>query len=44
MHRSLFIYRFFFKSHQIADITWHSLGVPQGFLTTMGDVKIYFQI
>jgi hypothetical protein len=27
------------KSHQIADVTWHSLGVDQGFLSAMGFVK-----
>lgn len=30
-----------FVSHQVADITWHSLGIKQGFLTTMGDVNFF---
>ncbi len=25
-------------SHQVADINWHSLGISQGFLQTMGKV------
>ncbi|KAK2566631.1 Phosphatidylinositol-glycan-specific phospholipase D [Acropora cervicornis] len=30
-----------FVSHQVADVTWHSLGIKQGFLTTMGDVNFF---
>lgn len=30
-----------FVSHQVADVTWHSLGIDQGFLTTMGDVNFF---
>ena len=30
-----------FVSHQVADVTWHSLGIQQGFLTTMGDVNFF---
>ena len=30
-----------FVSHQVADVTWHSLGINQGFLTTMGDVNFF---
>ena len=30
-----------FVSHQVADITWHSLGIKQGFLSTMGDVNFF---
>lgn len=30
-----------FVSHQVADVTWHSLGITQGFLTTMGDVNFF---
>lgn len=26
---------FGFVSHQVADVTWHSLGIRQGFLRTM---------
>ena len=25
--------------HQVADVSWHSLGVDQGFLQTMGQVR-----
>ena len=32
---------FGFVSHQVADITWHSLGIDQGFLRTMGDVNFH---
>ena len=28
-------------SHQVADVTWHSLGIQQGFLRTMGDVNFF---
>ncbi|XP_019619337.1 PREDICTED: phosphatidylinositol-glycan-specific phospholipase D-like [Branchiostoma belcheri] len=28
-------------SHQVADISWHSLGIDQGFLSTMGDVNFH---
>lgn len=30
-----------FVSHQVADITWHSLGIQQGFLQTMGKVNFW---
>ena len=30
-----------FVSHQVADVTWHSLGIEQGFLRTMGDVNFF---
>ena len=30
-----------FVSHQVADVTWHSLGIEQGFLTTMGNVNFF---
>lgn len=26
--------------HQIADVSWHSLGIPQGFLSAMGKVLV----
>ncbi|XP_021363749.1 phosphatidylinositol-glycan-specific phospholipase D-like isoform X2 [Mizuhopecten yessoensis] len=32
----LVAFMFGFVSHQVADIVWHSLGVDQGFITTMG--------
>ena len=28
-------------SHQVADILWHSLGIDQGFLVTMGKVRLW---
>ena len=28
-------------THQVADVNWHSLGIEQGFLTTMGMVRGY---
>ncbi|XP_041456952.1 phosphatidylinositol-glycan-specific phospholipase D-like [Lytechinus variegatus] len=30
-----------FASHQVADVSWHSLGIDQGFLTTMGDINFF---
>ncbi|XP_077994354.1 phosphatidylinositol-glycan-specific phospholipase D-like [Glandiceps talaboti] len=30
-----------FVSHDVADISWHSLGIDQGFLATMGKVNFY---
>ncbi len=30
-----------FASHQIADVTWHSLGIAQGFLSAMGFVDFH---
>ncbi|EDO37905.1 predicted protein [Nematostella vectensis] len=30
-----------YVSHQMADVTWHSLGIKQGFLRTMGDVNFF---
>jgi hypothetical protein len=35
---------FAFKSHQIADVTWHSLGVDEGFLSAMGFVKFHINV
>ena len=26
--------------HQVADVSWHSLGIDQGFLDTMGQVHV----
>ena len=37
----LVAFTFGFVSHQVADVTWHSLGIDQGFLTTMADVNFY---
>ena len=28
-------------SHMVADVSWHSLGIEQGFLRTMGAVSVY---
>ena len=28
-------------SHQVADITWHSLGIDQGFLRIMGNLNFH---
>nr|XP_006824765.1 PREDICTED: phosphatidylinositol-glycan-specific phospholipase D-like [Saccoglossus kowalevskii] len=30
-----------FVSHDVADVSWHSLGIDQGFLQTMGKVNFY---
>ncbi|XP_070562446.1 phosphatidylinositol-glycan-specific phospholipase D-like [Ptychodera flava] len=30
-----------FVSHDVADISWHSLGIPEGFLVTMGKVNFF---
>jgi glycosylphosphatidylinositol phospholipase D len=32
---------FGFVSHQVADVTWHSLGIQQGFLQTMDKVNFH---
>ena len=32
---------FGFVSHQVADVTWHSLGIEQGFLRTMANVNFH---
>lgn len=37
----LVVFMLGFVSHQVADITWHSLGIQQGFLQTMGKVNFY---
>ena len=34
----LVVFLFGIVSHQVADILWHSLGIDQGFLATMGNV------
>lgn len=31
-------------SHMVADISWHSLGIDQGFLKAMGEVSLYYFI
>ncbi|XP_071501888.1 phosphatidylinositol-glycan-specific phospholipase D-like [Diadema antillarum] len=39
--RKLVVFLLGFASHQVADISWHSLGIDQGFLTTMGDINFF---
>lgn len=34
----LVVFLFGFVTHQVADVPWHSLGIAQGFLDTMGKV------
>lgn len=29
-------------SHMVADVNWHSLGIDQGFLQTMGAVSVHY--
>ena len=36
----LVVFMLGFISHQVADVSWHSLGIDQGFLDTMGKVCI----
>uniref|UniRef100_A0A8C4LSJ2 Phosphatidylinositol-glycan-specific phospholipase D n=1 Tax=Equus asinus asinus TaxID=83772 RepID=A0A8C4LSJ2_EQUAS len=35
----LVAFLFGITSHMVADVSWHSLGIEQGFLRTMGDVR-----
>lgn len=37
----LIVFTLGYTSHQIADVTWHSLGVNQGFLSAMGYVNFH---
>ncbi|XP_048759090.2 phosphatidylinositol-glycan-specific phospholipase D-like isoform X2 [Ostrea edulis] len=37
----LFVFMMAFMSHQVADITWHSLYLDQGFLPTMGYMNFH---
>ncbi|XP_038051149.1 phosphatidylinositol-glycan-specific phospholipase D-like isoform X2 [Patiria miniata] len=37
----LVVFMLGFASHQVADVSWHSLGIDQGFLRTMGDVNFH---
>lgn len=39
--KKLIAFTFGVVSHQVADITWHSLGIDQGFLQTMGKVNFH---
>lgn len=37
----LVVFMFGVVSHQVADILWHSLGIDQGFLATMGKINFH---
>ncbi|XP_064605767.1 phosphatidylinositol-glycan-specific phospholipase D-like [Liolophura sinensis] len=37
----LVVFLFGFVSHQVADVPWHSLGINQGFLDTMGKLNFH---
>jgi hypothetical protein len=37
----LVVFLFGVVQHQVADATWHSLGIDQGFLDTMGQVNFH---
>ncbi|XP_062593702.1 phosphatidylinositol-glycan-specific phospholipase D-like [Saccostrea cucullata] len=37
----LFVFMMAFMSHQVADITWHSMYIEQGFLHTMGYMNFH---
>lgn len=37
----LVAFLFGITSHMVADVSWHSLGIEQGFLRTMGAVSVY---
>ncbi|KAF5925094.1 hypothetical protein HPG69_008771 [Diceros bicornis minor] len=37
----LVAFLFGITSHMVADISWHSLGIEQGFLRTMGDIDFH---
>eukprot|EP00057_Strongylocentrotus_purpuratus_P034386 XP_795000.3 PREDICTED: phosphatidylinositol-glycan-specific phospholipase D [Strongylocentrotus purpuratus] len=39
--KKLVVFLLGFASHQVADVSWHSLGIDQGFLTTMGDINFF---
>lgn len=38
----LVAFLFGIASHMVADVSWHSLGIDQGFLKTMGEVSLYY--
>uniref|UniRef100_A0A8U8ARW7 Phosphatidylinositol-glycan-specific phospholipase D n=1 Tax=Geospiza parvula TaxID=87175 RepID=A0A8U8ARW7_GEOPR len=40
----LVAFLFGIASHMVADVSWHSLGIDQGFLKTMGEVSLVFFI
>ena len=35
------VFLFGVVSHQVADVAWHSLGIDQGFISTMADLNFY---
>uniref|UniRef100_A0A452HF73 Phosphatidylinositol-glycan-specific phospholipase D n=1 Tax=Gopherus agassizii TaxID=38772 RepID=A0A452HF73_9SAUR len=37
----LVAFLFGIASHMVADVSWHSLGIDQGFLRTMGEVSVH---
>lgn len=39
--QKLVAFLFGITSHMVADVSWHSLGIEQGFLRTMGAVSTY---
>ncbi|XP_033118373.1 phosphatidylinositol-glycan-specific phospholipase D-like [Anneissia japonica] len=39
--QKLVVFMLGFVSHQVADISWHSLGIDQGFLATMGQINFF---
>lgn len=40
----LVAFLFGIASHMVADVSWHSLGIDQGFLKAMGEVSLYYCI
>lgn len=38
----LVAFLFGIASHMVADVSWHSLGIDQGFLKAMGEVSMYY--
>lgn len=40
----LVAFLFGIASHMVADVSWHSLGIDQGFLKVMGEVSLYYFI
>ncbi|MEE6464798.1 hypothetical protein FKM82_006356 [Ascaphus truei] len=40
----LVAFLFGIASHMVSDVTWHSLDIDQGFLSTMGAVSIYIDL
>lgn len=40
----LVAFLFGIASHMVADVSWHSLGIDQGFLKAMGEVSLDYSI